>query len=169
MNILEKSSMILLKLGIGDEYKKAKEEFLSITNLCLDEDKSISYYFEKVLEERKGIIDIETYNILKININEIIRYYKSCLNADIIIYKKIPRSDLKKEIECAICLSNHKREEVLYIEKCNHEFGKGCLNEWLKVSTQCPLCRSDSIIIGEYREKEEISWLKNLIRFLSIK
>ena len=68
MNVLEKSSMILLKLGIGDEYKKAKKEFLSITNICLDEDKSISYYFERVLEERKGVIEIETYNILKINI-----------------------------------------------------------------------------------------------------
>ena len=48
MDILEKSSMILLKLGIGGEYKKAKKEFLSITNICLDEDKSISYYFERV-------------------------------------------------------------------------------------------------------------------------
>lgn len=169
MNVLEKSSMILLKLGIGDEYKKAKREFLSITNICLDEDKSISYYFERVLEERKGIIEIETYNILKINIKEIISYYKSCLDSDIIIYKKLTREELKKEIECAICLSKHKREEVLYIEKCNHEFGKECLKEWLKVSRQCPLCRCDSIIIGEYREKEEISWLKNLIRFLSIK
>jgi hypothetical protein len=169
MNVLEKASMILLKLGIGDEYKKAKKEFLSITNLCLDEDKSISYYFERVLEERKDMIDMETYNILKINIKEIINYYKSCLDLDIKIYKKLKKEELKKEIECAICLSSHKREEVLYIEKCNHEFGKDCLKEWLKVSTQCPLCRCDSIIIGEYREKEEISWLKNLIRFLSIK
>jgi hypothetical protein len=169
MNVLEKASMILLKLCIGDEYKKAKEEFLSITNLCLDSDKSISNYFERVLEDRKDVIEIETYNILKINIKEIISYYKSCLDLDIKIYKKVTREELKKEIECAICLSIHKREEVLYIEECNHEFGRECLKEWLKVSRQCPLCRSDGSAIGEYREKEEISWLKNLIRFLSIK
>jgi hypothetical protein len=121
------------------------------------------------LEDRKDVIEIETYNILKINIKEIISYYKSCLDLDIKIYKKVTREELKKEIECAICLSIHKREEVLYIEECNHEFGRECLKEWLKVSRQCPLCRSDGSAIGEYREKEEISWLKNLIRFLSIK
>ena len=85
------------------------------------------------------------------------------------IYKNITKEELKKEIECAICLSSHNREEILYIEKCNHEFGKECLKEWLKVSRQCPLCRSDGSALGEYREKEEISWLKNLIKFASIK
>jgi hypothetical protein len=169
MKVLEKASMIILTLGRGCEYKKAKEEFLSITSQCLDEEKSISCYFERVLEERKGVLEIETYNILKKNIREIIRYYKSCLESNIIKYKKVGKEELKKEIECSICLAMHKREEVLYLEECQHEFGKECLKEWLKVSSQCPLCRSYGSMIGEYREKEEISWLNNLIRFLSIK
>ena len=50
MNILDKSSMILLKLGKGETYKRAKEEYINITRRCLLEEKSISMYFEGVLE-----------------------------------------------------------------------------------------------------------------------
>ena len=153
MNILERSSMILLNLCRNKVYKTAKEEYLIITRRCLDEDKSISKNFERVLEDRRCGIDIETYKILKRNIKEIIRYYKGCLENEEIKEKRVLGIELKIDIKCAICLSLHKKEEVLYIEKCGHEFGRGCIKEWLKVRKECPLCRSKVDVICEYREK----------------
>jgi hypothetical protein len=166
MNILEKSSMILLKIGSGKEYKKAKEECVRIKRSCIDEEKSIIKNFERVLEERKLEIDIETYIILKKNVKEIIINYKRCLEGE---SKEIIGLEYKKEIECAICLGSHKRKEVLYIEGCNHEFGKECIKEWLKVGRECPLCRRKAENVKEYREKAEEGWIEKVKVFLSIK
>ena len=166
MNILERSSMILLELCKGKEYKRAKEEYLRITHSCLDEEKSISNYFERELEERKGEIEIETYRILKENVKEIILNYKSCLEEEKGV-KEVIGKEYEKEIECAICLGSHKRSEVYIIEGCNHEFGKECIKEWKKVRRECPLCRKEIESMIEYREKKE--WIKKVIGFLSIK
>ena len=97
MNILERSSMILLELCKGKEYKRAKEEYLRITHSCLDEEKSISNYFERELEERKGEIEIETYRILKENVKEIILNYKSCLEEEKCV-KEVIGKEYEKEI-----------------------------------------------------------------------
>jgi len=154
MELLEKSSLILLKLCSGDEYKKASDELKSIKRSCLNDEKSVSKNLEKELEDRKekGLIEMETYNIIKKNKKEIINYYKKCLESEVRRGNKPKKCG---EIECAICLSLHNISEVLYIERCEHEFGKDCLKEWLKVSDVCPLCRRSASTVCEYGEKSK--------------
>lgn len=42
-------------------------------------------------------------------------------------------------MDCSICLS--KMNSNTYVLNCNHEFHHDCISEWLKCSSQCPLCR----------------------------
>ena len=42
-------------------------------------------------------------------------------------------------MDCAICLS--KMESDTYTLNCTHVFHHACISEWLKCSSQCPLCR----------------------------
>ncbi|BFG31943.1 hypothetical protein CerSpe_182170 [Prunus speciosa] len=46
---------------------------------------------------------------------------------------------------CPICLGTYKPTETLRtISECNHYFHANCVDEWLKVSATCPLCRNPS-------------------------
>lgn len=48
---------------------------------------------------------------------------------------------------CSICLE----ESPDVITQCNHQFHKSCLDEWLKIRTNCPLCRS--VFSSEFKIK----------------
>ena len=46
---------------------------------------------------------------------------------------------------CPICLLDNIVES--YILKCEHIFCKKCIDEWMKISNICPLCRQILCII----------------------
>lgn len=52
---------------------------------------------------------------------------------------------LECEPECRICFQNFYPEEDIMILPCNnkHAFHKGCIENWFKMSTKCPMCRKD--------------------------
>lgn len=44
---------------------------------------------------------------------------------------------------CSICLSQYRpNDTVRCIPECNHCFHAGCVDEWLRMSATCPLCRN---------------------------
>ncbi|PQQ16769.1 hypothetical protein Pyn_28152 [Prunus yedoensis var. nudiflora] len=46
---------------------------------------------------------------------------------------------------CPICLGTYKSKETLRtIPECNHYFHANCIDEWLRRSATCPLCRNPS-------------------------
>ncbi len=47
--------------------------------------------------------------------------------------------DKNNKLECPICLDKNDKEWVT--TKCNHRFHRDCLNEWMKISNTCPICR----------------------------
>lgn len=51
-----------------------------------------------------------------------------------------------EQMECAICLSSMSSEKDTAITKteCGHKFHTKCLEEWIKRSNTCPLCRCES-------------------------
>ena len=59
-------------------------------------------------------------------------------------YKHIQKYDSRRETECAICLEEFKRNDIIKeFYNCKHIFHKDCLKDWLKRSNTCPLCKHD--------------------------
>ena len=59
-------------------------------------------------------------------------------------YKHIQKYDSRRETECAICIEEFKRNDIIKeFYKCRHIFHKDCLKSWLKRSNVCPLCKHD--------------------------
>ena len=66
------------------------------------------------------------------------------LEMDQFQYKHIQKYDSRRETECAICLEEFKRNDIIKeFYKCRHIFHKDCLKNWLKRSNACPLCKHD--------------------------
>jgi hypothetical protein len=55
-------------------------------------------------------------------------------------HKKI----LKNSEECCnICLENLRVGEYKRTLPCNHEFHKKCVDKWMKIYNNCPMCRKE--------------------------
>ncbi|KAF9375678.1 hypothetical protein BGX21_003726 [Mortierella sp. AD011] len=44
---------------------------------------------------------------------------------------------------CAICLCDYEDDEELRKMSCRHYFHKDCVDEWLRLNRNCPLCKRD--------------------------
>ncbi|CAI0474139.1 unnamed protein product [Linum tenue] len=55
--------------------------------------------------------------------------------------KRLPRPN--NGGPCSICLSDYRPKDTLRcIPECNHCFHAHCVDEWLRVTATCPLCRT---------------------------
>lgn len=145
-------------------YIAAKHVFISIAEKCLHEGKSVMNHFEIEIRARhmSGAINSPTFTVLWWHMNVILDHYEQCSKhkhlqskhkENTIKEKVISQAALATEIECAICLTPHKKHDTLCVQSCQHEFGKTCLLEWQHVSKQCPLCRSDAKKIHGYKAR----------------
>ncbi|KAL5994722.1 hypothetical protein ACLOJK_024775 [Asimina triloba] len=54
-----------------------------------------------------------------------------------------PDDDDGSSTACPICLSEYRAEEtVRLMPECRHWFHAACVDEWLRMSATCPLCRN---------------------------
>ncbi|KAF9925388.1 hypothetical protein FBU30_004801 [Linnemannia zychae] len=58
----------------------------------------------------------------------------------------------EQDAVCAICLCEYKDDEELRKMRCTHYFHKDCVDEWLRLHRNCPLCK---------RDIEDLSSLRN--------
>lgn len=85
----------------------------------------------------------------------------SLLNIILYLYPVNPRnvlsrkelSRIRKKISqrngdpCSICLDNIKKNDVLRVLNCRHEFHCKCVDKWLLTSSSCcPICRKPAIL-----------------------
>ena len=60
-------------------------------------------------------------------------------------FNKIILKDDFENDKCSICLdelySDENQDEIIQI-KCNHMFHKKCLDEWINLQKNCPLCKA---------------------------
>ena len=162
-DIINQASLIILEGYIPEldgHLIKAREEFISIANACVDKDQSVTYYFETELTRRmdSGEIHHTIFQILWWNMEKILDNYRRCLGVKVkgvkaVKERAISKADMEKEIECSICLEQHAKKDASFIYSCKHEFGKSCLEEWLKQHKSCPLCRSDAKDIYGFKER----------------
>ena len=47
--------------------------------------------------------------------------------------------------ECSICLENYKKDDMIIILSCDHNFHESCLKGWSKNNNSCPHCRGNII------------------------
>lgn len=56
-----------------------------------------------------------------------------------------PHSGVIVGPECAICRMPFEADDELRVLRCRHAEHKACLDEWLKLSKQCPLCQQEVV------------------------
>jgi E3 ubiquitin-protein ligase DOA10 len=49
----------------------------------------------------------------------------------------------KSSKTCPICIEGFKEDELIKQLPCRHIYHRGCIKQWMKKSTECPLCRND--------------------------
>ncbi|CAK7325178.1 unnamed protein product [Dovyalis caffra] len=70
-------------------------------------------------------------------------------------YPKLLYSEAKGKLEkgddsiascCSICLANYKDSDLLrLLPECHHLFHPQCIDPWLKLHANCPLCRTSPV------------------------
>ena len=59
-------------------------------------------------------------------------------------YDEKKSKELQEENKkCLICLAEFENGEELRFLECCHRFHKNCIDQWLKSSTTCPICKKD--------------------------
>jgi hypothetical protein len=51
----------------------------------------------------------------------------------------------KQVIECPVCYTNPRPEDVAEVCGCNHKFCFGCIDKWGQIKNSCPLCNGTFI------------------------
>ncbi|CAM9600494.1 unnamed protein product [Ectocarpus fasciculatus] len=62
-------------------------------------------------------------------------------------------SDSASSITCAICLASYQEEEVIKVLPCGHDFHSECLDAWLELKAECPLCKAPAFTKSRDRDE----------------
>merc|ERR1711862_666139 len=46
---------------------------------------------------------------------------------------------------CRICLDELREQDEIRALPCSHYFHKACIDRWLRINYDCPLCRNDMV------------------------
>eukprot|EP00180_Rhodochaete_pulchella_P001661 Plantae.Rhodophyta-Rhodochaete_pulchella.ctg25044.p1 GENE.Plantae.Rhodophyta-Rhodochaete_pulchella.ctg25044~~Plantae.Rhodophyta-Rhodochaete_pulchella.ctg25044.p1 ORF type:complete len:186 (+),score=15.04 Plantae.Rhodophyta-Rhodochaete_pulchella.ctg25044:47-559(+) len=55
---------------------------------------------------------------------------------------------VSQQATCSICLCDYEAEESVNELPCGHRYHPPCIQQWLKTSSLCPLCKVD-VVTGE--------------------
>lgn len=66
---------------------------------------------------------------------------------------KITEDDVRKNLECAICMEDFNLNDEVKKLPCKHCFHEPCIKEWLKLHGTCPVCRKN--LNGEDTSQQE--------------
>ena len=66
--------------------------------------------------------------------------YTSDIERPILIVNTIPYNETINQKTCSICLEEYKKNDQVFVSKCNHIFHKNCITSWLNNNRTCPLC-----------------------------
>jgi len=93
---------------------------------------SIKVLYEYIYKEEERTSTPQIYNLK--------RSCSSCGLNDLSKYVDEIK-DNKIDEECAICYSDFIEDKDAYKLKCKHVFHNSCINQWIKNSKTCPICR----------------------------
>lgn len=111
------------------------------------------------MSEEKGIYHCDKCGICKVGGRESSYHCDGCnccykLPMD---ENHVCQKDLLRQ-NCSVCLEDLSvsRQSIIFL-KCKHNIHKGCLDEYLKTSLNCPVCRKsliDPLIVEEHYDRE---------------
>lgn len=126
------------KLWKNQNFSNIKYSFTAIETVC-----KIALLFKSPLMKEDNLYYTSIF-IMQLNAISIIIifvlisiyvFFKTLCNPYFCISE-----DINNKIECPICLD--KNDKLWVTTKCNHRFHRECLNEWIRISNNCPICRS---------------------------
>ncbi|KAL1325631.1 hypothetical protein HN51_035686 [Arachis hypogaea] len=56
--------------------------------------------------------------------------------------------NLEEADVCVICQDEYENQDTIGFLPCGHEYHADCLRKWLLVRNVCPLCKSETFILG---------------------
>ncbi|MED6168416.1 hypothetical protein PIB30_011305 [Stylosanthes scabra] len=65
--------------------------------------------------------------------------------ADAVNLEEATSQELEADL-CVICQDEYKKQDMLGVLECGHEFHADCLRKWLLVRNVCPMCKSQALI-----------------------
>jgi hypothetical protein len=125
------------KLWKIQNFSNIKYSFVAIESVC-----KIALLFQSPLMKEENLYYTSIF-IMQLNAIAIIiisglffiyAFFKTLCNPYFFI-----SPDINNKIECPICLDQN--DKLWVTTKCNHRFHGDCLNEWLRISETCPICR----------------------------
>ncbi|PAV77410.1 hypothetical protein WR25_16179 [Diploscapter pachys] len=61
---------------------------------------------------------------------------------------------VEDEQKCAICLGSYVEHDETKLDGCSHRFCFNCINEWIKITPFCPLCKAPTQILTHRMDEE---------------
>lgn len=58
-------------------------------------------------------------------------------------YSQLEDYNKEKYKTCSICIDDYDNDSQITITHCDHSYHSNCIEEWIKVRKNCPVCRSD--------------------------
>ena len=93
---------------------------------------SIKIIYEYIYKEEERTSTPQIYNLKK--------SCSSCVLSDLEQFTSIIKDEDKLD-DCVICYDNFIDDKDGCKLECNHKFHNHCINEWIKSSKTCPVCR----------------------------
>lgn len=93
---------------------------------------SIKCLYKFIYDEEERTATPQMYKLNKICSNCNLKNIDNCCE------------EIKNEDDCTICYNTLQEDSIKL--RCSHMFHKSCINQWIKTSPTCPICRTNIFI-----------------------
>ena len=85
-------------------------------------------------------------NPYKLNIIKSIQQNNIYENSIVNFHENVdnPFLNINENLNCIICFDEEKIDDIVLLE-CEHKFHLQCINNWIKVKNECPLCKKNIV------------------------
>ncbi|KAM3136654.1 hypothetical protein pb186bvf_011290 [Paramecium bursaria] len=109
--------------------------------------------FINIMRRNDPLANVELGHVLQRLQRPNQRVTQDRINEQITIEFKKSQGLSEEHTKCSICMADYEENEKLILLECTHRYHKQCIEEWMKRSYFCPVCKFD--IRGRDNQQEE--------------